>query len=129
VKEGLKGQTLFEVQRTIDEPKLGELATALDSATAAETATLVPFFGPTVPGEALFVDLLGLDLTRALLAGISYSFARPFQAGESVTIKVSVEDFYEKSGMQFVVVLTEATDAAGELVHAHKATFIERGAA
>jgi len=129
VKEGLKGTTLFEVQRTIDEQKLEELATALDSATAAQTATLVPFFGPTIPGEALFVDLLGIDLTRALLAGISYSFARPFRVGESVNVKVSVEDFYEKSGMQFVVILTEATGTDGEAIHSHKATFIERGAA
>jgi hypothetical protein len=129
VKEGLKGTTLFEVQRTIDEHKLEELTTALDSPTAAQTARLVPFFGPTVPGEALFVERLGLDLTRALLAGISYSFSRPFEPGESVTIKVSVEDFFEKSGMEFVVVLTEATDAAGEVIHSHKATFIERGAA
>jgi hypothetical protein len=129
VKEGLKGTTLFEVQRTIDEQKIEELTTALDSPTAAQTATLVPFFGPTIPGEALFVDLLGIDLTRALLAGISYSFTRPFRAGESVHVKVSVQDSYEKSGMQFVVILTEATGDDGESIHTHKATFIERGAA
>jgi hypothetical protein len=129
VKEGLKGQTLFEVQRTIDEHKLEELTTALNSTTASQTATLVPFFGPTIPGEELFVELLGLDLSRALLAGISYTWARPFTVGERVNVKVSVEDLFEKSGMQFVVVMSEFTDQAGELVQTHKATFIERGAA
>lgn len=129
MKEGLKGQTLFEVQRTIDEHKLEELTTALDSETAGQTATLVPFFGPTIPGEELFVERLGLDLSRALLAGIAYTWARPFKAGEQVNVKVSVEDLYEKAGMQFVVVMSEFTDTAGELVQTHKATFIERGAA
>jgi hypothetical protein len=125
----MKGQTLFEVQRTIDEHKLEELTTALNSATASETATLVPFFGPTIPGEELFVELLGLDLSRALLAGINYTWTRPFKAGERVNVKVSVEDVFEKSGMQFVVVTSDFTDQAGELVQSHKATFIERGAA
>ena len=129
MKEGLKGQTLFEVQRTIDEHKLEELTTALNSETAAATATLVPFFGPTIPGEELFVDLIGLDLSRALLAGISYTWTRPFKPGESVNIKVSVDDTYEKSGMQFVVVMSEFTDPTGELIQTHKATFLERGAA
>ena len=129
MKEGLKGQTLFEVQRTIDEHKLEELTTALDSGTAAETATLVPFFGPTIPGEEQFVDQLGLDLSRALLAGISYTWARPFRPGEAVTVKVSVDDHFEKGGNQFVIVMSEFTDSSGELVQTHKATFIERGAA
>lgn len=129
MKEGLKGQILFEVQRTIDEHKLEELTTALDSRTAAETATLVPFFGPTIPGEELFVEQLSLDFSRALLAGISYTWNRPFTPGELVNVKVSVDDQFEKAGMQFVIVLSEFTDASGQLVQTHKATFIERGAA
>src|SRR5438067_3559707 len=104
VKESMKGQTLFEVERTIDELKLEELTTALATETAAETATLVPFFGPTIPGELLFVELLEMDLSRALLGGISYQWTRPFQPGEKVSVKVFVEDLYEKSNLQFVIV-------------------------
>lgn len=129
MKESLKGQTLFEVRRTIDELKLEELATALGTETAAETATLVPYFGPTIPGEELFVERLELDFSRALLGGISYQWERPFRPGETIDAKVFVEDIYTKGNLQFAIVTSEFRDSAGEIVQVHKATFIERGAA
>lgn len=129
MKTGLKGQALFTVQRTVDSQKLNEVAAALDSASGAATASLVPFFGPTVGGEERFVACLGLDLTRSLLGGLSYEWVRPFREHESVTAELSVEDFYEKAGMQFVVVLISFVDDTGQPIHTQRATFIERGAA
>ena len=125
----LKGQALFTLQRTVDPQKLHEVATALDSATAAETATLVPFFGVTVGGEERIVEALQLDLARSLMAGISYEWVRPFRAQESVVVEVSVEDFYEKSGMQFVVILIRFADESGETIQMQRATFVEKEAA
>ena len=124
----MKGETLFEVRRTIDEGKLEELATALGTETGALTAMLVPFFGPSVLGESYFVERMQIDLTRALLGGLSYEWARPFLAGETVDIKAFVEDVYEKSNLLFAVVTTEFRDRTGELIQIQKATFIERGA-
>jgi len=129
VKLDMKGQTLFELERSVDELKLEELATALATDTAAETAALVPFFGPTIPGELRFVELLDVDLSRALLGGLSYRWNRPFRPGEKVSAKVFVEDVYEKSTNQFAIVTAEFRDADGEVIQVHKATFIERGAA
>ena len=128
MKESMKGQTLFEVERTIDELKLDELTTALATESAPETATLVPFFGPTIPGELLFVERLEMDLSRALLGGISYQWERPFRPGEKVSVKVFVEDLYEKSNLQFAIVTSEFRDADDAVIQVHKATFIEQGA-
>jgi hypothetical protein len=113
----IKGKTLAEEVRVIDPQKLDELATAIGTPTGTETATLVPYFGPTLAaGEQRFVDDLGLDLARALL-------------GETIQARVFVEDAYEKSSMVFAIVACEFTDADGGLIQRHRATFIERGAA
>jgi hypothetical protein len=128
VDTSLKGQTLFELSRMVDGGKVEELAEAIDSPTAAETATLVPFFGPSLRGEAFVRDRLAIDTSRALLAGISYEWHRPFEIGEVVDVRLFVEDIYEKSDTQFAVVSTEFRDAAGALIQQQRATFIERGA-
>ena len=124
----LKGQTLFELNRVVDPGKLDELAAAIDSPTAAETATLVPFFGPSLSGEAFVRDRLAIDTSRALLGGISYEWCRPFASGETVDVRLLVEDIYEKNGTQFAVVATEFRDPVGGLIQRQRATFIERGA-
>lgn len=128
MNESMKGETLFETRRTIHELKLEELGTALGTRTAPDTATLVTFFGPSIPGEALFVDRMQLDFSKALLGGLTYEWARPFRVGETVDVKTFVEDMYEKSNLQFAVVTTEFRDAAGDVIQVQKATFIERGA-
>jgi hypothetical protein len=125
----LKGQTLFTVQRVVDPQKLHEVASALDSATAATTATLMPFFGVVVGGEERILEFLELDLARSLLAGFSCEWVRPFRPRESVTAEVSVEDVYEKPGMQFGVVRIRFMDEAGETIQTQRATFVERAAA
>jgi hypothetical protein len=126
----IKGKTLAEEVRVIDPQKLDELATAIGTPTGTETATLVPYFGPTLAaGEQRFVDDLGLDLARALLGGLEYEWSRPFKAGETIHARVFVEDAYEKSSMVFAIVACEFTDADGGLIQRHRATFIERGAA
>lgn len=126
----VKGLVLAETTRQVDPLKLEELATALATATASETARLVPYFGPTmVGGEQPFVDKLGLDFSRALLGGIDYEWVRPFEAGETISAHVFVEEAYEKANKVFVVVTTEFTEPTGSLIHRQRATFIERGTA
>jgi hypothetical protein len=122
----MKCQTLFEVQRTIDQLKLDELATTLDTKTAPETVTLVPFFGPTIRGEERLARLLDVDPSRALMGGISYEWTRPFRPGETIDVKVFVEDIYDKRNLQFAIVTSEFRDSTGAVVQVHRATFIER---
>lgn len=121
-----QGQVLIEVSQRVEPVKLAELAAAIGTDTAGETARLVPFFGPTVAGERLLVDLLGLDLPRALLAGQSYEWSRPLEPGETVEIRVFVEDVHEKGSSTIGVVATDVRDEVGEFVQQQRTTFIER---
>lgn len=123
-----KGRTLIEVSKRVEPVKLGEVAAAIGTETGSETARLVPYFGPTIAGEQALVDLLGLDLSRALLGGQSYEWTRPFEPDESVDIRVFVEDVYDKGNNTFGVVGTEIRDNSGEVVQRQQTTFIERSA-
>lgn len=123
-----KGQTLIEVSQPVEPVKLAELAAAVGTPSGSETARLVPYFGPTIVGEQRLVDLLGLDLSRALLAGQSYEWSRPFELGESVAIRVFVDDVYDKGDNTFGIVATEIRDESGEIVQQQRTTFIERSA-
>jgi hypothetical protein len=123
-----KGATLFELHRTVDAGKLEELAAAIDTSTGAQTATLVPFFGPSLQGEKFVEERLEMDTSRVLLGEISYDWERPFRSGETVEVRLFVEDIYDKGNAQFAILTTEVCDASGNLIQRHRATFIERGA-
>ncbi len=120
-----KGETLIEVRQRVEPVKLAEVAAAIGTESAGETARLALYFGPTVAGEQLLVDRLGLDLSRALLAGQSYEWQRPFEPQEAVTVRVFIDDVYEKGSNTFGVVATEIRDESGELVQQQRTTFIE----
>lgn len=122
-----KGRVVVEVSRELTVGHLEAVASAIDTPTALDTARLVPWFGPTVAGDGRLVESLGLDLSRALLAGQAYRWSRPFRQGETVSIKVVVDDVYEKGANTFGVVKTEMRDGSGALVQEQRTTFIERG--
>jgi hypothetical protein len=96
VKSEAEGAIVFEGEEIVTADRLTKLTAALNSASAARTATLVPWFGPTVAGEKQFVDILGLDLSRALLAGLSYTWERSFLPEETVTVKVFIEKVFDR---------------------------------
>lgn len=114
---------------TVEPVKLTELTNAIGTASAKETATLVPWFGPTLAGDARLVEVLDLDFSRALLAGHVYEWSRPFRPGEEVQARLVVDDVYTKGNNEFAVVKAEFRDAAGDIVQSQRTTFIERGAA
>ena len=76
MKTSSKGKVLLAVHQKVEPVKLAEVAGAIGTDSAGETAGLVPYFGPTIAGEQLLVDVLGLDLSRALLAGQSMTCTR-----------------------------------------------------
>lgn len=127
MREEAKGTTLAEVDLLVSAAVLGALEKTLGTASAADTARLVPYFGAVIGGEATAVDGLGLDLSRALLAGIDYEWHRPVTPGETLRARVVVEDVYTKGANQFGVLAADFTDAEGRLVQRQKITFIERG--
>lgn len=126
-----KGTVLFDGEQDVSAEHLRNLCTAIGTETAHATATIAPFFGPTVGGETTVTNPagLGLDLSRALLGGVSYEWSRAFTPGENVRIRVVVDDVYTKGSNTFGVVAAEFTDAGGSRIHRQTATFIERGAA
>jgi acyl dehydratase len=128
VRRDAEGSVLVESEEVISARRLDALSTTLGTASAAQTATLVPFFGPTVAGESTVVDGLGMDLSRTLLGGLGYRWVRPFVVGEHVRCRVIVEQVYERGSNTFAVVTTDFTDPSGALIQRQTATFIERAA-
>lgn len=129
MRSGAVGDVVFEATLRVEPVKLAELAAAVGTETADDTARLVPWFGVTVGGDQRLVDTLEMDLGRALLAGHRYEWNRPFEPGEEIAARVVVESVYEKGGNEFAVLRTEFRDRTGELAQAQTTTFIERGAA
>lgn len=129
MKLAAEGATVHEGEAVISEARLGDLARALGTPSGAETATLVPFFGPTVAGETRFVDVLELDLSRALLGGLSFEWTRPFRAGETVKVKVFIDKVFAKGSNCFGIVVAEFLDDENQIIQRQSSTFIERGVA
>ncbi|MBN9097918.1 MULTISPECIES: MaoC family dehydratase N-terminal domain-containing protein [unclassified Pseudonocardia] len=124
--EGAKGRTLAEADLAVTPELLVRLTGALGTDSGARTATLVPSFAATVGGETTVVDGLGMDLSRALLGGLGYEWERPFVAGETVHVRVTVDDVFTKGSNQFGVVVAEYTGSDGALVQRQSITFVER---
>lgn len=124
-----KGQVLVSTETRAHAVKIAELEALLDTPSAGATARLVPFFGPTIVGEARFVEALGLNLDRALLAGHELAYRRAFVPDEPVKVEMRLADYTEKNGMQFGTVETRFSTPAGEEIQVQRTTFIERIAA
>jgi hypothetical protein len=122
-----QGATVYRGEQVVSADLLKAVAAALDTQSAPQTARLVPFFGPTLGGEARLVEVLGLDLGRALLGGISFAWARPFRSYENVHTHVLVDKVFDRGANRFGVVIAEFSDAQGSLIQRQAATFIERG--
>lgn len=125
MKADAAGTVVYEGEEVVSTVQLRKLAQAIDSPSADATATLVPWFGPTIAGEGQFVEALDLDLSRALLAGLSFEWVRPFRAEETVAARVVIDKVFDKGSNRFGIVLTEFNDQEGELIHRQTATFIE----
>ncbi len=124
-----KGRVVAEATLRAEPLKLAELEAALGTSSAADTASLVLWFGPTIAGDAALVEALGLDLSRGLLSGHRYDWRRPFRPGEQVTARLTIDDVFRKGANQLGVLVAEFRDADGELIQTQHTTFIERGAA
>lgn len=120
------GTVLVDTDVVVDPARLSMLATALGTASAAETALRVPFFGPTAAGQDSVVKPLGMDLRRALQGGQSYEWHRAFVSGETIRLTVLVEDIIDKGTMHLATVLSEYRDSGGKLVQCQRTVFVER---
>ncbi len=123
------GQVIVDTNLVVDEAKVRQLAAAIGTPTAMETALRVPFFGPTAAGQDSVVAALDMDLRRALQGGQSYEWHRPFRLGETVRCRVVIEDILDKTTLHLATVLAEFYSTDGELIQRQRTTFIERALA
>src|ERR1700712_239463 len=104
MRSNRKGEVLLRTSLVAHGVKMDELAHALgDTPTAAQTASVGLFFGPTVIGYRDFVDAVSLDLNRALLGGHEATWTRPFRADEAVDAEMKMVEHTEKNGMEIGV--------------------------
>jgi N-terminal half of MaoC dehydratase len=122
------GQVVVDIELVVDEDRVRQLAAAIGTPTAMETALRAPFFGPTAAGQDSVVGPLDMDLRRALQGGQSYEWHRPFRLGETVRLRVTIEDILDKTSLHLATVLAEFRGADGELIQRQRTTFIERAA-
>ena len=126
---GTLGQVIADVELVVDEARVRQLARAIGTPTAMDTALRVPFFGATAAGQDTVVAPLDMDLSRALQGGQSYEWHRPFRLGETVHVVVTVEDILDKGTMHHATVLSEFRGADGALIQRQRTTFVERAVA
>lgn len=128
MKLDLLGETLVDTELVVDPARLDQLAAAIGTDTAAETARRVAFFGPTAGGEDSVIGPLEMDLTRALQGGQSYEWHRAFVPGETVRFVVVLEDIIDKGSLHLATVRSEYYGADGALIQRQRTVFIERAA-
>ncbi len=126
MKSELKGQSIHTLHTKAHAVKMAELEKALGTPSAAHTASLALFFGPTVAGDLGLIDAIGLDLSKALLGGYELRWRRPFVPDEPVVIESRLADVSTKNDMQFGVVETTIRTPEGEEIQTQSTTFIER---
>ena len=122
------GEVVVDTELVVDEDRVRQLAAAIGTPTAMDTALRAPFFGPTAAGQDSVVGPLDMDLRRALQGGQSYEWHRPFRLGETVRLRVTIEDILDKTSLHLATVLAEFRGTDGELIQRQRTTFIERAA-
>jgi hypothetical protein len=120
------GQVIVDTELVVEEQRVRQLAAAIGTPTAMDTALRAPFFGPTAAGQESVVGPLNMDLSRALQGGQSYEWHRPFRLGETVRCTITIEDILDKTTLHLATVLAEFRDSDGELIQRQRTTFIER---
>lgn len=120
------GKVLLKVSTRAHAVKMAELAELIGTPSGRATSEVALFFGPTIAGEARFVEVLGLNLDRALLGGHEIAIKRPFRADEPLEVEMRLAEYSEKNGMQFGTIETRFATPGGEEVQTQRTTFIER---
>jgi hypothetical protein len=86
-------------------------------ATAAEFAVM-----PQIVGD----PELGLDFARVLHANQEYSFRRPLEEGERLTVRARIDALRELGGNSFLTIVTDLVGSDGEVACSARSTMIER---
>jgi acyl dehydratase len=121
------GKSYPEAAFTVDPERVAAFRAVFDEVTGvpATFATAAEF---TVIPEVVADPELDLDFTRVLHGSQEYSFQRPLEEGERLTIRSKIESIREMGGSGFLVLATELVDPDGAVVCTARSTLIERAA-
>jgi acyl dehydratase len=77
-----------------------------------------PMFAAVYSGPAVFPAILesGLDFSRMVHGAHEFTWHEPVVAGDEITTEASLEEQYERGGLQFYVFKSESKNQRGELV-------------
>ena len=70
---------------------------------------------------------LGLDLSKVLHGNQEYSYARPLEVGETLTVRTRIESIRTMGANAFLTIATELVGADGRIACTARSTMIERG--
>src|SRR5215831_10218618 len=129
------GRILSTGSATVDSAHVAAFARALGDASPAYAEVAPPTYPIAFMTQAMaggmdaFLEL-GLNFMTLVHGEQEFEYARPIRVGETLTLTGRIADIYEKSGssgtLDFVVLETEARDAAGALVFFSRNTLISR---
>lgn len=134
----LIGRELSTGSATIDAEHVASFAAALrddnpayrgPNATAPLTYPIAFMTQAMAGGMDTFLEL-GLDFMTLVHGEQEFEYRRPLRVGETLTLTGRIGDIYEKTGssgtLDFVVLETEAKDAAGQPVFYSRNTIISK---
>lgn len=121
------GLIIAEMDCSLTPERVQRMSEAIGTGTAAATAQLASFFGPTIAGEGRVLEALALDPLRATLGEHRLRWRRPFEAGEQLRARVSLEALDERGDYRFYKVRSDFTQpSGGDPVQTQLTTFVER---
>ena len=143
----LPGRLVDEVTLPVESGKVREFARATGAsdpihldADAAAAAGFAAILAPLtfsvstahLRDQGAFVLSLGLEIERIVVGSVSWEYRRPLLVGDELRAVRRVEGDVSRIGrsgpMRFVTLVTEFTDAVGEVVLVQREVLIEREA-
>jgi acyl dehydratase len=87
-----------------------------------------PMFAAVYAAPAIFpaIEQSGLDFSRMVHGAQEFTWHEPVVAGDEITTEASLEEQYERAGLQFYVFKSESKNQRGELVSEGRWTNIVR---
>ena len=114
-----------------------ELAKSMGFRSTPAPPTYTASFLHHVPDENFLLNMMqemGISVATSVHGESGFEYLAPIFAGDVLTVRVKVKDFYQKEGkrggkMNFITVESTYTNQEGELVEKDRMLFIERESA
>lgn len=145
LNQSLKGKAYRELEFEVERDRANQFALAVGEDdprfTDPEAAkaegfpeqlafpTFPTVLGILVSAQVVVDPELGMDYSRVVHGEQSFEWSRPIVVGDRLRAAPRIADVFAKGPNEFLVVETEITDAAGEVVCVARSTLLSRGTA